>query len=333
MPDLLQAIGHDVWEESPEQLHAVEVGGAEAGAAHLPGGESDRAVRERDKATVGDGDLADRRGEGGEGGVAVMMGLAVDVPRDGPDLGIDRLQQSGVAHVFCEESPVDGGEGFDGDQEVGAGGTPGRAVRGEATARDNGVHVGVVRELPAPGRQDACAPREGGPDEALVGGQAFEGRCRGVQQSLVREALGRTEEGSEGLRHGEGKEEVRPGQLCVQVVLEPLLGCMLLTLGAVAVATGMLDAMVLPTVLALREAMAVRAALARLDGADDLAVRSGEVGRALQGLWGKRREDLAEGGHDRVSLLEVTRCLVEKEDSIDASWKGERSFLPRQRLT
>jgi len=143
----------------------------------------------------------------------------------------------------------------------------------------------------------------------------------------------RTEEGSEGLRHGEGQEEVRPGQLCVQVVLEPLVGCRLLTLGAVAVATGMLDAMLLPTVLALREAMAVRAALALLDGAEDLAVRSGEVGITLQVLWGKRREDLAEGGHDRVSLLEVTRCLVEKEDSIDASWKGERSFLPPQRLT
>ena len=143
----------------------------------------------------------------------------------------------------------------------------------------------------------------------------------------------RTEEGSEGLRHGEGQEEVRPGQLCVQVVLEPLVGCRLLTLGAVAVATGMLDAMLLPTVLALREAMAVRAALALLDGAEDLAVRSGEVGITLQVLWGKRREDLAEGGHDRVSLLEVTRCLVEKEESIDASWKGERSFLPPQRLT
>ena len=151
MPDFLQAIGQDVLEESPEKLHAVEVGGAEAGAAHLPGGEGDRAVRERDQATVGDGDLEDRRGEGGEGGVAVMIGLAVDVPRDGPDLGIALLQQSGVAHVFCAESPGDGGEGCDGDKEVGAGGTPGRAVRGEATARDHGVHVGVVLELPAPG--------------------------------------------------------------------------------------------------------------------------------------------------------------------------------------
>ena len=95
----------------------------------------------------------------------------------------------------------------------------------------------------------------------------------------------------------------------------------------------MIDAVVPPTVWALIETVAVVAALALLDGADDLAVRSGEVGRALQGLWGKRREDLAEGGPDRVSLLEVTRCLVEKEDIIDESWNEESSLLPPQRLT
>jgi len=59
---------------------------------------------------------------------------------------------------------------------------------------------------------------------------------------------------------------------------------MLLTLGTVAVATGMVDAVLSPTAGALIEAMAVRAALALLDGADDLAVRDGEVGRALQVL-------------------------------------------------
>ena len=74
------------------------------------------------------------------------------------------------------------------------------------------------------------------------------------------------------------------GMWFVQVVLEPLVGCMLLTLGTVAVATGMVDAVLSPTAGALIEAMAVRAALALLDGADDLAVRDGEVGRALQVL-------------------------------------------------
>jgi hypothetical protein len=34
-----------------------------------------------------------------------------------------------------------------------------------------------------------------------------------------------------------------------------------------------------------------------------------------------------------VSLPEVTRGRVEKEESIDESWKGANSFLPPQRLT
>jgi len=92
---------------------------------------------------------------------------------------------------------------------------------------------------------------------------------------VVRAALMRTAERSEGLRHGEGEEEVRPGQLLLQVVREPLLGFMLLTLGAMTIATGMLDAVLLATAVAVIEAMAIVPALALWDGADDLAVGEG----------------------------------------------------------
>ena len=52
----------------------------------------------------------------------MVMCLTVDVPGDGPDLGIEVLQQAGLAHLFFEERAVDGGEGFHGDKEVGSGG-------------------------------------------------------------------------------------------------------------------------------------------------------------------------------------------------------------------
>jgi hypothetical protein len=81
------------------------------------------------------------------------------------------------------------------------------------------MEVRVVLELPPPGVQDSSEPRQVGPDEALVLGQPLESRGRRLQQSLVREALMRADEGSERLRDGEGEEEVRPGQLLVQVVL------------------------------------------------------------------------------------------------------------------
>lgn len=120
-----------------------------------------------------------------------------------------------------------------------------------------------------------------------------------MKHGLGRGALRRADEGAEGLRHGEGAEEVRPGQLFVQVVFEPLLGFMVLTRGTVAVTTGMVHAVLAPTRVALREAVAVGAALALWDGADDLAVGGGERGIALKVCWRQGREDIAEGGHDR----------------------------------
>src|SRR5262249_33400192 len=162
--------------------------------------------------------------------------------------------------------------------------------------RDDGVDMGVVLELPAPGMEDPGAPREVSADEALVVGQPLESRGRRLAHRLVREALMGAEEGAECLRDGEGEEEGRPRELCVQVMLEPLLGFMLLAVRAVAVATGMIDAMLLATTGALREAMAVVSALALLDGTDHLAVREGEVGGALQVCWSKSGEDSTQGG-------------------------------------
>lgn len=214
-----EAVRQDMLEEPAEKLHDVEVGGAEACTAHFPVGERDGAIREAHETVVGDSDLEDIRGEVGESGVAVVLGLTVDVPGDGPDLGIDVLQESGSVHIFFEEGAVDGGEGFDGDKEVGAGGQPSRAVLGEATARNDVVDVRVVLELPAPGVQDPGEPWEGGPDEALVLGQPLQSRGRRLKQGLVREALMRADKGTQGLRDREGEEEVRSRELFVQVVL------------------------------------------------------------------------------------------------------------------
>src|SRR2546427_3595404 len=104
------------------------------------------------------------------------------------------------------------------------------------------MEVRVVRELPVPRRQDAGEPREVGPDAPLIGGEPFEGERRGMEHGVGREALMRADEGSERLRHGAGEEEVRPGQLLFEVVFKPLLGCMLLTLGAVAGGPARVDA-------------------------------------------------------------------------------------------
>ena len=121
--------------------------------------------------------------------MAVVIGLRVDVPRDGPDPGGNLLQPASLAHLFFEERAVDGREGFDGDKEVGARGLPGRAVLREAPARDDVVDMGMILELPTPRMQDPGEPREVSADEALVIGQPLESRCRRLKHRLVREAL------------------------------------------------------------------------------------------------------------------------------------------------
>ena len=118
----------------------------------------------------------------------------------------------------------------------------------------------------------------------------------------------------------------------LEVMCEPLLGFMLLTLRAMTIATGMVDAVVASTRVALIEAVAVEAAPALLDGTDDLAVCGGELGivrySGAKAVKISRRVVMT-----GVSLPEWMRCLVEKEDIRDASWKGANSLLPRQRLT
>lgn len=79
------------------------------------------------------------------------MGLTVDVPRESPDLGIEGFEQASLAHLFLKEGAEDGGESCDGDKEVGSGGQPGCVVLGEATARDDGVDMGAILQLSAPG--------------------------------------------------------------------------------------------------------------------------------------------------------------------------------------
>jgi len=173
--DFHEAFREHVLEEPAKKLDGVERGGSWSSTARLAVGESDAAVCESHEATVGDGDPEDIGGEVLEGHVAISARLRVDVPREVPDVWVDVRQQSGLAHVFFEDGTVDGRESFHGDQEGGSGGEPGGTVLWEATARDDIVNMGVVRELPAPGMQDAGETRKVSADEPLVCGEAFEG--------------------------------------------------------------------------------------------------------------------------------------------------------------
>jgi hypothetical protein len=63
----------------------------------------------------------------------------------------------------------------------------------------------------------------------------------------------------------------------------------------------------LATALALSEAVASVAALALLDGAEDLAGRGGEGRRTRQGLWRTGGEEIADGRHGRSPCMRALR--------------------------
>jgi hypothetical protein len=305
--DVHEAVRENVLEAAAETLSDVECGGAWACTARLTGGQGDGVVCEAHEASVGDGDLEARGGEGWEGRVALEMGLPGDVPGDGPDLGVAVLQPSGLAPVVLADGAGDGGEGLHGDKAVGSGGPPGRAGLRPSPARHAGGHVGVGRELPAPGVPDPGATREVGADATLGLGEALEGARRGVDPGGVREALRGAEQGPEGGRDGAGEEPVRPGERWLQVVMPPRLGGLLLALGTVPAATGMLAPVWRATAWALREARSLVSAWAVVESADDRAVRGRQRGLALQGLWGKGGAEIAEGGHGRHPGMRALR--------------------------
>ena len=104
------------------------------------------------------------------------------MPGDGPDVGVEVLPQAGWAYVFSEEGAVDGRKRFERHKEVGSGGEPLGAILGESTARDNGVEVGMILELSAPGVKDTGTTRASVPLKR----SSLASRLRASDEALTR---------------------------------------------------------------------------------------------------------------------------------------------------
>jgi hypothetical protein len=188
------AAGHkarqqDRLEDPAEKGDGVEVGGTRPCPARVAIRAGDGAVCERADAAIGEGDREAQGGEGWAGGLAVRMGLAVDVPGDGPELWGEGWAGSRVWPLLVAERPGEGREGLAGDKAGGARGEPRGAVFGQTATWDDGVEVGRIREWPAPGMQESGKAGALRTEEPLGFGEAFESSGRGVAQGLVGEVL------------------------------------------------------------------------------------------------------------------------------------------------
>lgn len=120
---------------------------------------------------------------------------------------------------------------------------------GDGTARDDVMDVGVILELSSPGMEDAEETGQIAADELWIRSELFHGSRGSGKQGGVGEARVAADEGTEVLRDGEGDEEMRRGEMAVDLALEPLAGFSVLTLGTMAVAAAAEYDMSLATLL------------------------------------------------------------------------------------
>ena len=141
------------------------------------------------------------------------------------------------------------------------------------------MNVGVILQGATPGVQDAEEPGAIAADVPGIDGEGLDRPRRGSKQRPIADLLVATQEGAQGLWHGEGDHEVRAGELTGLVPRQPRLALALLAAGAVSVAAGAMHDVLLPTGLAHVEGGARRLGMALRNGRDDLLVRLGH-GRA-----------------------------------------------------
>jgi len=97
---------------------------------------------------------------------------------------------------------------------------------------------GWDRELTPPGVQDAEEAGQVPADVTLVPGEGLDGVRGGGEERAIRGPLVAAHKGAQGLGHGEGEEEMVPGEGPGEPAFQPHAALVVLALRAVAVAAG-----------------------------------------------------------------------------------------------
>jgi len=233
--DLHEAFGQDMLEEPSNELEGAEGHSSPSLAMGLLVSEEYGIVLDLQDSAVGDGDAEDIGGEVLDRVRAISHSLGVDIPGDVPDLGADLVQEPCLFHFVAELGSEEDGQSFDGEEEVEVGGVPGVVLGRDGSSWDDVMDVGVVVELTSPGVEDTEEAWEIGSDVLGIGSQDGHSLGRGCEQGIVRGALVAADEGVELLGYGEGDQEMMPWHLPLHLFMEPVVGLVVLTGGAVAV--------------------------------------------------------------------------------------------------
>jgi hypothetical protein len=281
-------------EEAADELLGVEGAGPEGAGVGGAIAEGDLAVGQFEDAAVADGDAEDVGSQILQGVETIAHGLAMNDPILLPHCWGDKGEEIGLAQSVAELGAEDGGEGLDGKQEVLSGGQPGLTIRGKAASGDEVVNVGVVAEVAPPGMEDADEA-DLPADEARVLGQVLEGGGRSAEEEVVEGFLVAANDVPELAGQGEGEEKVWGREQEVLLLLQPPLGLVVLALGTMPVAAGVIEILDLVTHRAVIDVSPQGRRTAALDGAHGLEMPDGHTGAKTGAILGTVMVE--DGGH------------------------------------
>ena len=235
--DFDEASGQDMLKEAMDELCGREGAERDLAGSGRAVAKGDLVVFEFYQAAVADGDPEDVGSQVLEGSASIADRFAVNDPLLLPDGGRDIVGEAGFLEGVKEFGPENPGECLDRDQEVMVGREPGAVIEGQPTGRDEIVNVRMVGEVASPGVQNADQT-ELSADKTGVLCQKLCCSCRGLKEQVIDKRLVTAGEWAQGGGDGEGEHEVRDWQQKILLFLQPFLGFVILALGAMTVAAG-----------------------------------------------------------------------------------------------
>ena len=235
------------------------------------------AFGERQQAAVADGDAMDVGSQVFESSLSITNWLAmhdpVFAPSPGREIGVDGSSFQGALESRAEEH----GEGFHRQEEVFARGQPTSPVTAQSTTRGQVMHMGVVDQVAGPGVQYTHQP-DLPTHKARVLGQLLGSLSRSAKEQVVEQFLVLAGDLAQFSGKRESQQEVRDGQEQSLLGFQPVLGLLVLALGAMAIAAGMITVAGFATGGARVNLSSQRFGAAALDGVHGLAMAGQEFG-------------------------------------------------------
>jgi hypothetical protein len=253
VPDLVEPLGQHMRQKTAHELQRWQGHGLPALVLSILIAEADVTILDREQPAIGQCDPVNITAQVVQNPLRALQGRFAG---DDPALGPHRLRYGQVRPFLTHQRPKHPAkelrEGVNGHQIGPAGWLPRGPIGGDPAGWGAAVHVRMGGEGTGPGVQPTEAPDQ--PTDIMRLGRELDERLgRGAKQAVVPVLLMPPDELPQLLRHGAAHVKVRHRQEFPPARCQPGFGVEALTLGATAVAAGVVDVVFLATAIALSQ--------------------------------------------------------------------------------